>query len=130
MVTLRGSFDVTTESESPFHNQDGVAISRAIVRKTFSGAASGTSEAQMIATRTPDPGSASYIAMEVFTGTMDGKQGSFVMQHNGFMTDGEPRLSVVIVPGSGTGDLAGISGTLEIDNVDGAHSYTFEYEIA
>lgn len=130
MTTLRGPFEVTTDSEAPFHDQDGVVLNRNTVRKTFSGPVTGTSEAQMIAARTPDPESAGYVAIELFTGTMDGKQGSFVMQHNGIVTAGEPELSVVIIPGSGTGELTGITGTLEIDNINGDHSYTFEYEFS
>ncbi len=129
MTTLRGPFEVTMDSEAPFHDRDGVVLNRNTVRKTFSGPVTGTSEAQMIAARTPDPASAGYVAIELFTGTMDGKQGSFVMQHNGIVTVGEPELSVVIIPGSGTGELTGITGTLEIDNIDGDHSYTFDYEL-
>lgn len=130
MAILRGSFDVTTDGEPPFHEQDGIMINHNVVRKTFTGAVTGTSEAQMIAVRTSDPGSAAYVAIEHFTGTVDGKEGTFVMQHHGIVAHGEPELSVVVVPGTGTGELTGISGTLTIDNADGDHSYTFDYELA
>jgi hypothetical protein len=129
MTTLRGPIKVSTDSEPPFHEQDGVVLNRNVVRKTFSGPATGTSEAQMIAARTPDPGSAAYVAMELFTGMLDGRQGTFVMQHNGIVANGKPELSVVIIPGTGTGQLAGITGTLTIDNTAGDHSYVFEYEL-
>lgn len=130
MTTLRGPLEVTTESEAPFHDSDGVTLNRNLVRKAFSGDVAGTSEAQMIAARTADPGAAGYVAIELFTGQVGGKEGSFVMQHNGIVDQGEPELSVIIVPGSGTGELAGIRGTLTIDNVDGVHSYVLEYELA
>lgn len=130
MTILRGPFEVTTDSEPPFYEQDGVTINRNVVRKTFTGAVTGTSEAHMIAARTPDPGSAGYVAIEHFTGTVDGKEGTFVLQHHGIVAHGEPELSVVIVPGTGTGELTGISGTLTIDSVDGDHSYTFDYKLA
>ena len=51
-----------------------------------------------------------------------------VLQHSGIMANGEAELTVRIVPGSGTGELTGISGTLEIDNSDGKHSYILDYE--
>lgn len=130
MATLRGPFEVTTDSEPPFYEQHGVVINHNVVRKLFTGAVTGTSEAQKIATRTPDPASAGYVAVEHFTGTVDGKEGTFVMQHHGIVAHGEPELSVVIVPGSGTGELTGISGTLTIDNVNGGHSYTLDYELS
>ena len=57
--------------------------------------------------------------MEHFKGSVSGKSGSFVLQHSGVMNKGDAQLTVTIVPDSGTGDLAGISGTLESDQVDG-----------
>jgi hypothetical protein len=68
------------------------------------------------------------VAIEHFTGSVAGKSGSFVLQHFGLMEAGEADLKVVIVPGSGTGELAGVSGTLTIDNEDGNHSYILDYE--
>ena len=52
-----------------------------------------------------------------------------VLQHSGIMAKGDAELIVRIVPDSGTGDLTGISGTLEIDNSDGKHSYVLNYEL-
>lgn len=84
----------------------------------------------MIAAFTGTPGSAGYVAIEYFTGSVDGKSGSFVLQHSGLMNRGDAKLTVTIVPDSGAGELAGISGTLEIDNNDGHHSYVLNYEQA
>jgi hypothetical protein len=128
MATVSGSLEVITEAEPPFLDQDGLKINRNVVRKKFLGTMSGTSEAQMIAALTPTPGSAGYVAIEHFTGSVAGKSGSFVLQHFGLMEAGEADLKVVIVPGSGTGELAGVSGTLTIDNEDGNHSYILDYE--
>ena len=69
------------------------------------------------------------MAIEHFTGSVGGKSGSFVLQHSGVMNRGDARLEVTIVPDSGTGELAGISGTLEIHNEEGQHSYVLHYEI-
>lgn len=130
MPIARGSLDVAMESEPPFLEQDGLKLSRNVVRKEFSGDVVGVSEAQMIAAFTGTPGSAGYVAIEHFEGTVDGKSGSFVLQHSGVMSGGDAQLTVVIVPDSGAGDLAGISGTLEIDNDEGEHSYVLDYEYA
>ncbi len=128
MPTARGPMDVNMDFEPPFLEQDGLKLNRTVVHKKYSGGMSGKSEAQMIAAFTDVPGSAGYVAIEHFTGSVDGKSGSLVLQHSGVMNKGDAQLTVIIVPDSGTGELAGISGTLEIDNDEGRHSYVLEYE--
>ena len=130
MTTARGPMDVDIEAEPPFLEQDGVKLNRNVVRKVFTGDVVGVSEAQMIAAFTGTPGSAGYVAIEHFEGSVDGKSGSFVLQHSGVMDRGDARLAVTIVPDSGTGELTGISGTLQIDNDQGEHSYVLDYRIA
>ena len=130
MPTARGPLDVHTEAEQPFLDQDGLKLNRNVVRKEFSGDMVGTSEAQMIAAFTGTPGSAGYMAIEHFTGSVGGKSGSLVLQHSGVMNRGGAQLTIKIVPDSGTGELAGISGTLEIDNDQGHHSYVLDYDHA
>ena len=129
MPTARGSLDVNTEAEPPFLEQDGLTLNRNVVRKEFSGDMVGTSEAQMIAAFTGTPGSAAYVAIEHFTGSVGGRSGSFVLQHSGVMNKGDAALTVTIVPDSGSGELTGISGTLEIDNDEGQHSYVLDYKL-
>lgn len=128
MPTARGDLIVNMDPEPPFVDQAGVKLNRSVVRKEFSGGMSGASEAQMLAAFTDTPGSAAYVAIEHFTGSVDGRPGSLVLQHTGVMSRGDAQLTVIIVPDSGTGELEGISGTLQIDNDDGRHSYTLEYE--
>ena len=130
MPIARGPMEVTIQPEPPYLEQDGLTLSRNVVRKEFSGDAVGVSEAQMLAAFTGTPGSAGYVAIEHFTGSVDGKSGSFVLQHSGVMNRGDGRLTVTIVPDSGAGDLAGISGTLTINNDDGQHSYVLDYAFA
>ena len=126
MSTARGAFEVNMEPDPPFLEQDGLTLNRNFVRKEFSGDMVGASEAQMIAAFTGTPGSAGYVAIEHFTGSVAGKSGSFVLQHSEVMNRGDAQLTVTIVPDSGTGELAGISGTLEIDNDEGQHSYALD----
>ena len=92
MPTARGPLDVNMEAEPPFLEQDGLKLNRNVVRKEFSGDMVGTSEAQMIAAFTGTPGSAGYVAIEHFTGSVGGKSGSFVLQHNGVMNRGDAQL--------------------------------------
>ena len=75
-------------------------------------------------------GSAGYVAMEHVSGTLQGRQGTFVLQHSGTMTRGVGQLAVTVVPDSGTAELAGLSGVMRIDMSGGTHSYVFEYAIA
>lgn len=130
MPTARGTFEVTMEPDPPFLEQDGLTLNRTVVRKELSGDMVGASEAQMLAAFTAVPGSAGYVAIEHFVGSVDGKSGSFALQHSGVMSKGDARLSVTIVPDSGAGELTGISGTLEIGNEEGHHSYVLHYEFA
>ena len=130
MPTARGTLDVNTDSEPPYLEQGGLKLSRSVVRKEFSGHMVGTSEAQMIAAFTDTIGSAGYVAIKHFMGSVGGNSGSFVLQHSGVMNKGDAQLTVTIVPDSGTGELSSISGTLEIDNDEGQHSYVLDYEYA
>lgn len=130
MPTARGALDVATEAGPPILERDGLKLNQNVVRKEFFGDMAGASEAQMIAAFTDTPGSAGYVAIEFFTGSVGGKQGSFVLQHSGVMNRGDAQLAIMIVPDSGTGDLAGISGMLEIDMMDeGQHSYVLDYQL-
>lgn len=129
MPTARGAFDVNIEPEPPYLDENGIKLNRNSVRKEYSGDVVGSAEAQMLAAYTDNPGSAGYVAIECFSGSVHGKSGSFVLQHSGIMNKGEGQLTVAIVPDSGTGELTGISGSLEIQIEDGRHSYTLTYEL-
>ena len=84
----------------------------------------------MLAVGTEVEGSAAYVAIERIAGSLEGRIGAFLTQHNGTLDRGAPTLSLTVVPDSGTGELKGLSGRMAIDIVDGKHFYTFEYEIA
>ena len=74
-------------------------------------------------------GSAGYVAVERVSGSLHGRRGTFALQHHGTMTRGVPRLSIIVVPDSGTGELAGLAGEMTIDLDGGKHSYVFEYSL-
>ena len=129
MPTARGLLEVNMEAEPPFLEQDGLTLNRNEVHKQFSGDMAGSSEAQMIAAFTATPGSAGYVAIEHFTGSIEGRSGSFVLQHSGTLRKGDAQLSVTIVPDSGSEELTGISGSMEIHNEEGQHTYVLDYEL-
>src|SRR5262245_16766345 len=100
---------------------DAAPLGRLSIDKQFHGDLAGTSKGEMLAFRSEVAGSAGYVAMERVTGTLHGRAGTFVLQHTGTMTRGTPGLVVTVVPDSGTGDLAGLAGKLDIQIKDGKH---------
>jgi hypothetical protein len=124
-----GAFDVKMVPQSA-DPAGGESIGRMLLDKRFRGALDAVSRGQMLAMRTAVEGSAGYVAMEVVTGKLGGRQGSFVLQHSGIMNRGAPTLTLTVVPDSGTGELAGLSGSMTIDISAGKHSYRFEYSLA
>jgi hypothetical protein len=97
--------------------------------KRFHGDLEGTSQGQMLAAATAVKGSAGYVAIELVTGALGGRRGSFVLQHSGTMTRGTPQLTIAVVPDSGTDELAGLQGRMTITIEGGAHSYELDYSL-
>ena len=126
----KGTFEVKVTPLAAEDNIGDPAIGRLALDKTWSGDLAGTSKGQMLGSQSEtEKGSGGYVAMERFTGTVQGKKGSFSLQHHGTMGGGKFEINVYVVPGTGTGDLAGISGTLKII-IDGSrHSYELEYSL-
>jgi hypothetical protein len=125
MQTATGTFEVTVE---PIDSGDE-AIGRMRLTKTFAGDLVGTASGQMLSTGTSRPDSAGYVAIDRVTGTVHGRSGTFVLQHNGLMARGDGTLTVTVVPDSGTGELTGLAGNLAIDVVEGEHRYKLEYTL-
>ena len=99
--------------------------------KTYAGDVVGRSITQFTSAYDPGTGVGTYVAMEYFEGTVDGRRGSFNFVHAA-STSGSDRANEygVIVPGSGTDELAGIEGTvcLRID-ADGSHHMDFDHTL-
>ncbi len=123
-MEARGGFDVDIKAEASF--ADG--IGRFAVTKVFQGDLTGSSAGEMLAIRTGTAGSAGYVLLERFTGTLAGKTGGFVLQHYGILQRGAPEQKIAVVPDSGTSELAGITGEMTIDAAAG-HSYVFSYTL-
>lgn len=119
-----GTFDVNL---TPMTDPDA-AVGRLELTKTFQGDLQGASVGTMLAIRTVE-GSAGYVAMERVTGSLDGREGSFALQHSGTMDRSSPTLTVATVPDSGTKGLTGLKGTMIIDVSGEEHRYTFHYTL-
>lgn len=104
-------------------------VGRMTIDKQFHGDLEATSHGQMLSAMTSVKGSAGYVALERVVGTLQGRSGSFVLQHSGTMDRGTPQLSVTVVPDSGTDQLIGLSGRMTINAAE-THSYDFEYSLA
>lgn len=128
-MNAKGPFEVTMKAEPPYDARDGVILARVTFDKMFSGVLEATSVVQMIAARTPVADSAGYVAIERVEGTLQGKRGSFILQHSGVSTRGTKTLSLTVVPDSATGELTGLSGSMKIDIIEGKHFYDFEYRL-
>jgi hypothetical protein len=102
-------------------------LARFSIDKQVHGDLEAASKGEMFSGGDPKQGAAGYVAMEVVTGTLNGKKGSFALQHGATMDQSGSKLSVIIVPGSGTGELKGVAGTFNIKIADGQHSYDLEY---
>ncbi len=127
MTKASGTFAVKVSPQAPDEG-DTSGVGRLLLDKQFTGDLEGSSKGQMLAISSAVEGSAGYVAMEQVTGTLQGKSGGFALQHFGRMTRGTPELNVMVVPDSGTGELAGLSGKMQIIIADGKHSYEFDYE--
>ena len=124
-----GTFEVQLIPQGSEDKTDGTSIGRMSIDKKFSGDLQGTSKGEMLSAMTATKGSAGYVAIERVLGTLQGRTGTFVLQHTGTMTRGAPQLAVTVVPDSGTGQLLGLTGTLTIKIEGGKHFYDFEYMI-
>jgi Protein of unknown function (DUF3224) len=124
----RGTFDVKLAPQ-PADTGGEPAIARMLLDKQYHGDLDGTARGQMLANMTAVDGSGVYVAMERVEGRLHGLTGSFVLYHVGLMTRGKQSLSVNVLPDSGTGELVGITGTLDIIIADGKHSYVLDYTL-
>jgi hypothetical protein len=128
-VRASGTFEVKL-SPLPLENQtEGAMLGRMSIDKRFQGDLEANSKGEMLTAGTIVKGSAGYVAIERVTGTLNGRSGSFILQHSATMTRGAPQLFVAVVPDSGSQQLAGLAGKMTIKIEGGKHFYEFEYSL-
>lgn len=125
----RGTFEVQLTPQPLAHAEADASLGRLAIAKQFQGDLAGESRGEMLSARTAVEGSAGYVAIERVTGTLNGRQGSFVLQHSGTMTRGTPQLTISVVPDSGSGKLTGLAGTMTLEIADGMHAYDLAYTL-
>lgn len=128
-MQAQGTFDVKLAPQPAAPGIEAARLGRMTIDKQFHGDLHGSSLGEMLSAGTEVPGSAGYVAIERVSGTLHGRQGSFVLMHFGSMERGVPSLRVTVVPDSGAGGLAGIRGELVIRIEQGRHQYTFDYSL-
>jgi hypothetical protein len=121
-----GNFEVKINPLPQYNTTEGAKLARLSIDKQFHGDLEAGSQGEMLSAGTDTKGSAGYVAIERVTGTLFGRSGSFVLQHNATMKRGEPSLNIIVVPDSGTEALIGLTGTMRIVIAAGKHSYEFD----
>jgi hypothetical protein len=128
----KGPFDVKLAPQ-PVALEDqgeGATRGRMSIDKQYHGELEAASKGEMLTAMTTTQGSAGYVAIEKVDGTLQGRKGTFALQHNAAMTRGEPFLNIIVVPDSGTGELTGLSGTMKIlIEAGGKHFYELDYTL-
>ena len=126
MSSASGTFQVKL---TPQVTEGDARLGRLSIDKQFQGDLEATSKGEMLTGGTVVKGSAGYVAMELVTGKLHDRSGSFILQHTGTMDRGKPSLSVTVVPDSGTDELTGLTGKMAINIADGKHSYELQYTL-
>ena len=127
--TARGDFDVKLTPLETSHKQDPAHLGRMSGEKVYRGDLEATGVAELLTGGDPKTGSAAIVGMEQVTGKLHGRAGTFILHHRGVMHAGQQEYSVGIVPDSGTGELAGLSGKMEIKIEGKKHFYALEYAL-
>ena len=129
-MQARGEFKVDLQPlDTYMQGGGGTHLGRLSLDKTFTGDLEGQSKGEMLSAITEVEGSAGYVALELVNGTLNGKQGTFVLQHYGINGGAAADHMITVVPDSATAELAGLVGRMEIAIENDTHHYTFEYEL-
>ncbi len=131
-MQVTGPMDVETRPDPTVTAGYG----RLVLTKRYHGGLAAEAQGEMLTGGDPKTGTAGYVAIENVTGSLDGHAGSFQLMQWGTMAAGKPGesgtldLRIAVVPGSGTGALLGVSGTLQIERTpEGKHTYTLDYTL-
>ncbi len=127
--SAKGEFVVTMKPLTFDGVDPEFKLGRMSIDKQISGDLTASTVGQMLSAMTSTDGSAGYVAIERVAGVLNGKRGTFVLQHTGSMNRGAPSLAVTVVPDSGTEELVGLEGEFTIKIEEGKHSYEFAYRL-
>ncbi len=127
----RATAEFTNEKyeQEPYDDRDGTKLERVHISRRFEGDLEGIATAELLTAQTED-GSAAYVALDRISGKLGDREGAFVLQHHGTISPEGSEIAGSIVPGSGTGELDGLSGegTISVD-AEGNHRLILDYEL-
>lgn len=129
MQLAKGTFEVSLKPLAMEGIDPAAKLGRMSIDKQITGDLVATTQGEMLSAMTDTQGSAGYVAIERVMGSLNGRKGAFVLQHSATMNRGVPSLAITVVPDSGTEELIGLEGRLQINIVDGKHFYDFEYRL-
>jgi hypothetical protein len=124
-----GPFDVKITPDPFAEKAVDSTLGRMMIDKQYHGDLEASGKGEMLTVSTAEKGSGVYVAVERVSGALQGRKGSFALHHTGVMRRSVPELKVMVVPDSGTEELAGIAGTMTIHIAAGKHSYELEYTL-
>jgi len=128
---VSGTFEVKLLPLEGYAKTEDAKLGRFSMNKQFNGELEATSQGEMLSAGTNIENSAGYVVIEQVSGTLQGRVGTFILQHSGIMNRGIPSLNITVVPDSGTGQLIGLAGKMGIRIEEGGkHFYDFEYTLA
>ena len=107
---------------------DGIPLRRVHIERSFSGDIEGRSTCELTTSGLQD-GVAAYVAIDVISGTLDGREGTFLLSHRGTVSAAGAVTAGEVVPGSASGGLEGLEGSAEIEVEDGVHRLVLEYRV-
>ena len=125
---VRGKFEVKLTPQT-LAEPGAATLGRLSIAKRYFGDLDAEAQGEMLTAAGTVKGSAVYVAVERVTGTLSGRRGSFALHHTGIMDRGEARLTITVVPDSGSDDLTGLTGSMSITIADQEHYYDFEYAL-
>ena len=125
----KATFKIVSWDEEPFDEPEcGSKLTRAHVKKSFEGDLSGTGNLMYVMTYLD--GGASFSGFEKVAGSLGGRTGTFVLRHTGSYNGEKATTECEVVPGSGTDELAGLSGTGRFSAGHAEeHEMTLDYEV-
>jgi hypothetical protein len=124
----KGTFTLNWDEKPPYDDEPGASIARVTVTKRFSGGIEGTGVAELIKAMTDVENSAGYVGIERIKCRLDGREGTFVLQHAALSSakNGQS-ISLDVIPDSGTGELKGLAGSMDVHPAPGEHEYVLTY---
>jgi Protein of unknown function (DUF3224) len=123
------SFKIEAWDETVISEGDGAPrLARVSVKKRFEGDLAGESTAELLMSQA-SPEVAGYVGMERVTGTLAGRRGTFDVQHCAAKGGTNDRALWFVAPGSGTGELRGLSGEVTYRHDETGAVFTLDYEL-